>query len=162
MPYVHCCAHCYSVFSTEHESDVYCHECRDPHTRLVADCSTRADPAAAMVLAQTAIRRLKQRQRPLPPTTLTDAISFLREHPHVQITGHIPGSAGPVTLDQAFICYSHEDGGLLFRGWDNRTYIPVPRVRAEEPEDDDTCIDWDDTGFTVKRFGAQVRVEYLP
>jgi hypothetical protein len=159
MSFVRSCAHCYHMFSPRCENEEACSECREALARLDSECNSRPDPEAERRHVQVAIHRMKRRMRAFPPANLRDVIVWLLEHPYVRITGPTPRSLKPSTREEAFVRY--EDGSLWFRGFDGESHIPVTCTRSDAAARAQTSIEFDRTGFTVGKFGASIRVEYL-
>jgi hypothetical protein len=165
MPYVRSCRHCNRLYTSEAEATTECGDrevcsaCREAYDQLLADCQFRLSGALSTHPLRQSVRRLKQRIRPFPPSNLREAILWLIGNPRVRITGPTPESTVIETREEAFIRF--EDGLLWFRGSSGNSQVPVGCIRTADAARAETKLQFDGTGFTIEKFGAQIRVEYL-
>lgn len=92
-----------------------------------------------------------QSSAPVMPTTLKELIEYLAVRPRVIVSSDIPGLKGPRTFLRA-AC-----GSLWFRdhlGAESFMLLNCGLVNAE------TGIEIDPLGFTVTKFGRQMRFDY--
>ncbi len=94
------------------------------------------------------------------PTNFRSLVDYLAAHPAVRITGPSPKSREPFTRDETFLRY--EGGRLWFRSQAGDQHIPIGCVATEAAARAETGIEFDAAGFTIAKFGVQIRVEYLP
>lgn len=90
------------------------------------------------------------------PTSLTEAIIYLREHPRVTVRGpDLPLKGVAVTRDEEFVKYTH--GGFWFRipGQDPH-FMPVACGLTQA----ESGLTFDCLGFTLTKFGIPIRVNY--
>jgi hypothetical protein len=161
MSCVESCRHCGRMYFSEGqaESEFGDHElccgCREAYKQLLADCQFRFNEARFTDSIRSSVRRLKQRIRPFPPMNLREVILWLIGNPQVRIQCH--GENQP--REAAFTRF--EDGSLWFRGFSGDSHIPVTCFRTEVAMKARTTMNFDETGFTVEKFGVSIRVEYV-
>lgn len=89
----------------------------------------------------------------MTPTNFRELLEHLRSQPRVRIEGPAPGEVREADFER------YRDGRMWFR--DGR-FIPISCTLKPEAAASETGIDFDAGGFTVRKFGATMRVAYLP
>jgi hypothetical protein len=95
------------------------------------------------------------------PTNLRELAAYLTANPRVRKTVPRPAGLAPIVREESFLTFENGRLWFLAEGLAG-TFIPISCTLTPQDAQAETGILFDEEGFTVTKFGASIRVDYLP